>query len=415
MKVTTLIISGLFLVSITSSCKNGHSKVSEDNSLNQVDSIGKPLETKAPNSTYKPAFPGQTRIGRMVTKTPIVITMLDSTLKFPWGIHQLPDGNFLISQKMGTMRIESADGHLVHEVTGFPPVVPDGQGGLLDVNIDPDFSTNRIIYWDYSEKRPDGTLLAVAKGRLSDDNSHVENPTVIYRATPAFSGGSLQFGSRIVFDKQGNLFISTGERSAKEIRVQAQWLNSGLGKIVHITKEGKPVADGPFAKTTNARPEIYAYGFRSPEGMAMNPQTGDLWEAEFGPRGGDEVNVIEPGKNYGWPVITYGIEYSGEKVGDGITQKQGMAQPIYYWDPVISPSGIAFYNSDSIAEWKGNLFIASLSGSKIIRLVTDHNKVTGEEWLAQNLGQRFRAIAQGTDGALYAVTDEGRFYRIAKK
>lgn len=312
------------------------------------------------------------------------------------------------------MRIETLAGKLDKKITGLPAVVAAGQGGLLDVNIDPQFASNRMIYWDYSEQTPEGTLLAVAKGKLSADETRVENPTVIYRATPAFKG-SLQFGSRIVFDKNGNLFVSTGERSAAEIRVQAQQLNSSLGKIVHITKDGKPVPGGPFANKPGARPEIYAYGFRNPEGMARNPQTGDLWEAEFGPHGGDEVNLIRPGKNYGWPVITYGEEYSGDKVGDGIQQKAGMEQPVYYWDPSVSPSGIAFYNGDLIPEWKGNLFLGCLSGSHITRLAIRNNRVTGEEWLLENLGERFRALAQGKDGALYAITDGGKLYRIGKK
>jgi glucose/arabinose dehydrogenase len=373
-----------------------------------------PVETKNPNIGYRSASPGQTRIGGVKTKTPLSITVLDSSLKRPWGICVLPDGRFLISEKGGTMRIETQNGKLDKQITGLPAVVPAGQGGLLDVNIDPHFASNRMVYWDYSEQTPEGTLLAVAKGRLSADETRIEQQTVIYRATPAYKG-PLQFGSRIVFDKKGNLFVSTGERSAKEIRVQAQQLNSSLGKIIHITKEGKPVPGGPFAHTANARPEIYAYGLRSPEGLVMNPQTGELWEAEFGPRGGDEVNIIRPGKNYGWPVITYGIEYSGIKVGDGIQQKAGMEQPVYYWDPSVSPSGIAFYNGNLIPEWKGNLFIGCLSGSHITRLVIKKNKVVGEEWLLADRGERFRALAQGKDGALYAITDGGKLYRIGKQ
>jgi glucose/arabinose dehydrogenase len=208
-----------------------------------------------------------------------------------------------------------------------------------------------MIYWDYSEPTDRGSLLAIAKGKLSADESKVENIEVIYRATPAYKG-SLQFGSRIVFDKNGNLFVTTGERSGSDIRMKAQSLDAAIGKVIHITKSGKPVPGGPFAKTPNARPEIYAYGLRSPEGLAINPTTGELWESEFGPRGGDEINIIRPGKNYGWPVVTYGLEYSGEKVGAGIQQKEGVEQPVYYWDPVLSPAGIVFYNSNVIPEWQ---------------------------------------------------------------
>ncbi|MDO7742446.1 MAG: PQQ-dependent sugar dehydrogenase, partial [Pedobacter sp.] len=312
------------------------------------------------------------------------------------------------------MCIITPAGKIVKKITGLPAVVADGQGGLLDVAVDPQFATNRMIYWDYSEQTPEGTLLAIAKGKLSASEDKIENIQVIYRATPAYKG-SLQFGSRIVFDKSGNLFVSTGERSGSDIRMQAQSLSSALGKIIHITKNGKAVPGGPFAKTAKARPEIYAYGLRSPEGLAIHPQTGELWESEFGPRGGDEINIIRSGRNYGWPVITYGLEYSGEKVGDGIQQKAGMQQPAYYWDPVVSPSGIAFYNSNVIPEWKGNLFVGGLSSTHIARLVIKNNKIVGEERLLKDEGERFRALAVGKNGALYAVTDSGKFYRIAKK
>jgi glucose/arabinose dehydrogenase len=271
-----------------------------------------------------------------------------------------------------------------------------------------------MLYWDYAEQTSNGSLLAVAKGKLSAAEDKVENVEVIYRATPAYSG-ALQYGSRILFDKQGNLFVSTGERAGNDIRVKAQDLSAAIGKIIHITKEGKAVPDGPFVNTPNAKPEIYAYGFRNPEGMAWNPETNELWEAEFGPRGGDEINIIRPGKNYGWPLVTYGIEYSGEKVGQGIQQKDGIEQPVYYWDPSISPSGITFYNSNVIEEWKGNLFVGGLGGSHIARLVIKNNKVVGEERLLEGKGERFRALAEGKDGALYAVTDGGKLYKIAKK
>lgn len=377
-------------------------------------SANAPVETQPANTKYKPAFAGQTRIRGVKTKTPLSVTLLNKTLEHPWGIALLPDGRFLVSEKMGTMSIITSAGKVVKKITGLPAVVPDGQGGLLDVAIDPHFATNKMIYWDYSEQTTGGTLLAIAKGKLSADESKIENIEVIYRATPAYKG-SLQFGSRIVFDKSGNLFVSTGERSGADIRMQAQALNSALGKIIHITKSGKPVAGGPFAKKANARPEIYAYGLRSPEGLAINPATGELWESEFGPRGGDEINIIRSGKNYGWPVVTYGIEYSGEKVGDAIQQKDGVQQPVYYWDPVVSPSGIAFYNSNVIPEWKGNLFVGGLSSTHIARLVLKNNKVVGEERLLKSEGERFRALAVGKDGALYAVTDSGKFYRVAKK
>ena len=248
---------------------------------------------------------------------------------------------------------------------------------------------------------------------MTADEKTIENASVIYRAMPAYPG-TLHYGGRILF-KDGNLYISTGERSDLETRPLAQDLKSGLGKIIRITTDGRPAAGNPFLGNANAIPEIYSYGHRNVQGIAFHPATGDLWENEFGPRGGDEVNLISPGKNYGWPVITYGIEYQGGKIGDAIQQKPGMEQPVYYWDPVISPSGMTFYNADIMSEWKNNLFLACLSGKHICRLVIENNKVTGEERLLADEGQRFRDITQGKDGALYAVTDEGRFYKISKK
>jgi aldose sugar dehydrogenase len=239
----------------------------------------------------------------------------------------------------------------------------------------------------------------------------MENATIIYRATPAHNS-SLHYGGRIVFDKNGFLILSTGERSDRETRPQAQQLNSALGKIIRITTEGKPAPGNPFENNPSARPEIYSYGHRNVQGLAFHPSTGELWESEFGPLGGDELNLIKPGKNYGWPTITYGMEYSGAKLGEGLTAKKGMEQPVYYWDPVLSPSGITFYSGTAIPEWKNNLFACGLNSNHIARLVITNDKVTAEERLLSNEGQRFRDITNGNDGALYAITDEGRLYRI---
>ena len=225
----------------------------------------------------------------------------------------------------------------------------------------------------------------------------------------------MHFGSRIVFDKKGNIFVSTGERSDMATRPKAQFLDNGYGKVLYITTEGKPVEGNPFVNTPGAQPEIYSYGHRNAQGLDIHPESGDLWLSEMGPRGGDEINLIKPGKNYGWPTITYGIEYDGNIVGEGITQKEGMEQPVYYWDPVLSPSGMAFYNSSDIPEWKNNLFIGGLNSKHISRIVIKENKVIGEERLLEKENQRFRDIGMGKDGALYAVTDEGRLYRISKK
>lgn len=409
------LLVGAALVAAIPACKNGseHTETAGEESP-MPDSTYAPVETKEPNSKYKSAFEGQTRAPGLKTKTPISVTVLTSELDHPWGIVNLPDGRFLITEKTGTMRILTADGKPQKKITGLPEVNSEGQGGLQDVNIDPQFASNRMVYWTFSEKNPGGNLAAVAKGKLSADETKIEDIKVIYRVTPAFDG-TLHYGSRIVFDKEGNIFLSAGERSSTETREQAQQLNSSLGKIIHITTDGKAVSNGPFASTGNARPEIYSYGHRNPNGLAFNPATGDLWESEFGPRGGDEINIIRPGKNYGWPVITYGIEYAGGKVLTGIQQKEGMEQPIYYWDPVLSPAGITFYDSEVIPEWKNNLFVGGLSSMHIARLVIKDDKVVGEERLLADEGQRFRALTVGKDGALYAVTDAGRLYKVSKK
>ena len=372
-----------------------------------------PVETEAANTTYPPAFAGQTRIAGVHTQTPYKVEVLNKNLNRPWGIVALPDGRFLITEKTGNMRIASSTGTIGEPITGIPEVNSAGQGGLLGLCVDPAFEQNRLVYWVFSESQKDGNLAAVAKGRLAADEKTIENATVIYRATPAHAS-NLHYGGRILYSKEGYLYISTGERSDKQTRPLAQDLNAGLGKIIRITPDGKPAEGNPFIGQSSARPEIYSYGHRNVQGIAFHPETGDLWEAEFGPRGGDEVNRIMAGKNYGWPTITYGIEYSGGKIGDSIQQKPGMEQPVYYWDPVISPSGMTFYHSDAIPEWNNNLFIASLSGTHICRLVIENNKVTGEERLLTEEGERFRDITQGKDGALYAITDGGKLYKISK-
>lgn len=372
-----------------------------------------PVETQSPTADYKPAFPGQTRAPGAQTKTKLVVTVINRGLKSPFSLRCLPDGRFLVTEKGGTMKILKADGSFDKNIEGLPAVAAGGQGGLLDVNFDPSFAKNRTLFWTYSEEVSDGFQLAVAKGVLSSDDSKLENVRVIYHAKPAYNG-HLQFGSRIVFDKNGNLFVSTGEHSADEMRVKAQDLNVAIGKVLHITRDGKPVPGGPFAQKSGALPEIYAYGFRNPEGMAMDPSTGELFESEFGPRGGDEINIIHPGRNYGWPVITYGIEYRGVKVGDGIQQKEGMTQPIYYWNPSISPCGITFYTGSLFPEWKGNLFVCALGGTHIIRLIIKGGKVVAEERLLKDKSERWRSLVTGKDGALYGVTDNGNLYRVGK-
>ena len=373
-----------------------------------------PVETQKANTNYKPAFEGQTRIAGVKTETPYEVKIISESLSAPWAVTSLPDGRLAITEKAGTMRIATTDGTLSAKITGFPAVDDRRQGGLLDVAPAPDFETSRMLYFTFAERTSQGSLTAVGKGKLSADEKKIENFQVIYRAVPYFDN-SMHFGSRIVFDKNGNIFVSTGERSDLTTRPKAQLLDNGYGKVVYITTEGKPVAGNPFINTPGALPEIYTYGHRNAQGLDIHPVTGDLWLNEMGPRGGDELNLIKPGKNYGWPTITYGIEYSGQIISGGATQKDGLEQPVYYWDPVLSPSGMAFYTSNAVPEWENNLFIGGMSSKHIARIVLKDNKVIGEERLLTNENQRFRDVGMGKDGALYAVTDEGRLYRIAKK
>lgn len=373
-----------------------------------------PVETGSPNSSYKPAFEGQTRIGGVTTNTSYEGVVVTSALASPWGVKSLPDGRLLVTEKGGTMRIVTTAGVVSSPITGLPAVNASGQGGLLGLCLDPEFASNKMIYWVYAESTTGGNNTAVAKGKLSTDEKTIEGATVIYRAKPA-NPSNLHYGGRILFDKTGSLVVSTGERSVLETRPLAQSVASGLGKVVRLTKDGQPAAGNPVITGTGSLPELYSIGHRNPQGLAVHPVTGEIWESEHGPRGGDEINRLKAGANYGWPTITYGIEYSGEKVGAGIQQQSGMEQPVYYWDPVISPSGMTFYTGNRVPEWENNLFIGALSGMHIARLAISNNKVVGEERLLVSENQRFRDITQGTDGALYAVTDQGRLYKIDKK
>jgi glucose/arabinose dehydrogenase len=403
------VLCAILLLMYTTGCAQSQSSSSNKNS----DNYGlTPVETKTPNSDYRSAFVGQTRITSVKTTTPYKVEKIAEKLGPPFAIVAMPDGRLMVTIKKGFMEIHEANGKLVKKITGLPDVVYAGQGGLLDVAFDPNFESNKIMYWSYSEKYQQGNITTVAKGRLNEGSGQVENVSVIFRATPA-THSNLQYGSRLVFDKDGNLFVSIGEKYIPDARVQAQQLNSYLGKIVRITTDGKAATGNPFLHQAGALPEIYSYGHRNPDGLDINPATGGLWESEFGPRGGDEINLIQPGKNYGWPVITYGIDYSGDIMGDGIQQKEGMEQPVYYWDPVISPCGISFYKGDAIPEWKNNLFVSALSGQHLDRLVIKNNKIVGEERLLVDKNQRIRDVAY-MNNMLYAITDEGDIYRISR-
>lgn len=374
-----------------------------------------PVETRPPEAPgQEPAFAGQTRAPRAPGNVAFEVVTIARDLEHPWAVELFEDGRMLVTERPGRMRIVTPGGQVSRPVAGLPEVDARNQGGLLDVAIDPAFSSNQTIYWSYAEPREDGNGTALARGRLITDGApRVEDVQVIFRQMPSLRS-TMHFGSRIVFAPDGTLFLTLGERSILEGRAQAQDLNSHLGKIIRIDKDGSVPQDNPFVGREDVRPEIWSYGHRNIQAAAIHPGTGALWVVDHGPRGGDELNVVEAGKNYGWPVITYGIEYGGEPVGQGITAMEGMEQPRYYWDPVIAPSGMMFYTGSMFPAWKGSVLIGSLVGEHLVRLMLDDRRVTGEEWLLTDLGERVRDVVQGPDGAIYVVTDEpdGRLLKL---
>ena len=333
-----------------------------------------------------------------------------SGLEHPWALAFLPDGRILVTERPGRLRVVSPTGRVSEPLGGVPRVHGQGQGGLLDVAVDPKFTENRLIYISYAEPGEGGAGTAVARGRLGE--AELEDVQVIYRQQPKVEGSG-HFGSRVVFANDGTLFITQGERQA--YREQAQDLGSDLGKLIRVNPDGSIPEDNPFVGRSGARPEIYSYGHRNMQAAALHPETGRLWTVEHGARGGDELNHPEKGKNYGWPMITYGRDYSGAKIGEG-TAKEGMEQPVYYWDPVIAPSGAVWYTGDRYPGWKGSLFIGSMQPGALVRLTVQDGKVTKEERYLPDVG-RARDVQQGPDGLLYIVTDEsdGRLLRVVPK
>jgi glucose/arabinose dehydrogenase len=414
-KMVVRILLVLPLVSIFHACEKPEPI---DNKPNPTDStvqleLGPPVETRSIVTKYTSAFMGQTRVGGLKTKTPFSFEIINTSLTEPWGIGALPNGKLIITQQNGIMRVSTADGILGPNIANVPVVKFAGQGGLLGICVDPDFQSNRMLYWAFSESVSGGSITSVAKGRLSESEDALESVSVVYRSNTPYNG-NLHFGARIVMDKSRNLLVCIGERSDASIRVQAQSVSSSLGKVIRITTDGQPALGNPMFSGAGALAELYTIGHRNPQGLAVHPITGDIWLGEFGPKAGDEINLLVAGKNYGWPIITYGVEYNGQKVGDGIQQKENMEQPVYYWDPAISPSGMTFYRGKLVPEWENNLFVCALGSTHIARLHIANNKVMGEERLLASESQRFRDITQGVDGALYAVTDAGRLYRITK-
>ncbi len=385
-----------------------------------------PAETRDPNKgAYAPAFAGQTRAPALTTDTKYEVKeVVASGLASPWSVEFLPGGKFLITERIaGQFRIADAAGKVSAPIkSGVPVVHGVGQGGLLDVALDPDFAANQMIYWSYSEPRDDNrNNTAVAKGKLVDGaQPRIENIKVIWRQTPSLQSNQ-HFGSRVVFAKDGTLFVTLGDRGALPGRVQSQDLKSAIGKIVRINTDGSVPKDNPFVGRADALPEIWSYGHRNAQGAFLHPTTGELWELEHGPQGGDEINIARKGKDYGWPTITYGVEYGGtlRKIGEGATQTAGMEQPVYYWDPVIAPGGLTYYNADAFPKWKGSVFAAGLNPSFVARLTVDGDKVTGEERFkfSDRANERYRDINVGPDGAIYLLTDgpNARLLKVVPK
>jgi len=381
---------------------------------------GEPWETRPANApSQTPAFPGQTRAPEVSADVAYEVVTVAEGLDKPWAIAFLPDGRMLVTEKPGRLRIVTAAGALSEPVTGLPEVDARDQGGLLDVVLDPDFAQNNLIYWSYAEPRGNGTnSTAVARGRLVEDGAaaRVEAVEVIFQQNPAMDS-TKHYGNRLVFDRGGHLLIALGERSIMAGRVQAQDMNSALGKVVRINRDGSIPADNPFVGQDDVRPEIFASGVRNVQAAALHPTTGALWEIEHGARGGDELNIIEAGKDYGWPTIAYGLEYSGNAIGEGQTAQPGMEQPAYYWDPVIGPSGMVFYQGDLFPAWKDSLFVGALRDKHLVRLTLDGDRVVGEERLATDLNERVREVKVGPDGAIYLATDsaQGKILKLVPK
>ena len=361
----------------------------------------------ANGADQRPAFPGQTDAPeRKLNVNFEVVTVADS-INTGWALAFLPNGKMLVTQRGGQLLLLGANGSRA-EVSGLPAVHARGQGGLLDVALDPDFATNSVIYWSFSEPQEGGTNnTAVARGRFVDGTSpRVEDVSVIYHQVPAIVSNG-HYGSRLVFGRDKTLFVTQGDRQTAEGRTNVQDKNGLIGKFVRLNRDGSVPADNPFVGQQGVRPEIWSIGHRNAQAAALHPTTGELWAIEHGTRGGDELNIARKGRNYGWPTIAYGIEYRGGPITGNITAQEGMEQPVYYWDPVIAPSGMAFYTAELFPAWKGSLFVGGHVNYELVRLSLDGERVVGEERLLKDLQPRprVRDVRQGPDGALYVLTD----------
>jgi aldose sugar dehydrogenase len=357
-------------------------------------------------------LPVQAQAPRSPTPAPVKgvvhVQTIAKGLEHPWGVAFLPDKRMLVTERPGRLRVVAPDGRLSEPLAGVPQVFASGQGGLLDVVPSPAFEKDRLVYLSFAEPGPGGAGTAVARGRLGERG--LEDTQVIWRQQPKV-GGSNHWGSRIVFHRDGTLFMTLGDRG--NYSESAQDLATTIGKVVRINPDGSAPRDNPFAERAGARPEIWSYGHRNIQGGALHPETGQLWTVEHGARGGDELNRPQAGKNYGWPIISYGTHYSGAKIGEG-TAREGMEQPVYYWDPVIAPSGMTFYSGELFAGWKNNILIGSLTPGLLVRLVMQDAKVAKEERYLGELRQRIRDVRQAPDGSLHLLTDarDGQILRI---
>ena len=362
-----------------------------------------PVETGPANAPdQRPAFPGQTRACEAKSNVAFDVAVMAKGLVNPWAVEPLPGGDVLVTEKPGRMRIVSAKGEVGAPIAGVPEVDARGQGGLLDVALSPGFESDRTIFWSYAEPRGDGNGTSVARGVLAPDRKALQDVRVLFRAMPTYRG-TMHYGSRLAFAPDGMLFVSTGERSDASMRKYAQDPKSHLGKVVRMKPDG-------------SAHEVWTLGHRNVQAMAFDP-AGRLWVVEHGTRGGDELNLIEKGKNYGWPLVAYGEEYSGRPIAGAVTSKAGYEQPVYYWDPVIAPSGAQFYTGDAFPAWRGSLFTGGLKDRELVRVVLKERRVTGEERLLADRGQRIRDVRQGPEGALYIVTDErnGELWKITPR
>jgi glucose/arabinose dehydrogenase len=365
----------------------------------------------------KPAFPGQTRAPVETKNVQFEQTVWATGLDHPWGLAFLPDGRALVTERPGRIRYIEKDGKISEPLTGLPAIsAQGGQAGLFDVVLDPGFARNKRVYISYMAPVDGGVTLTVMRAELN--GNALTNSKNIFAALPVLPPSN-NMGGRMLIAADGNLFLTVGDRFPRPYTNNtSQNLDSHLGKIVRITTDGAAPKDNPFVGQANAKPEIWAIGTRSQEALAIRPGTTELWEVEHGARGGDEINLIEKGKNYGWPVIAYGIDYSGQPILEGITQKAGMEQPLYYWDPVIAPSSILFYTGDKFPAWKNSLFITGLASQSLVRVSLDGKKVVGEErLLGQTLRKRVRGVKQGPDGLLYILTDvtDGQILKLSPK